>query len=197
MEQPYQHALYFHDICLQHNRFHNDELFDAVKKASFEDVLSHSVKLFSSGHLELLVHGNHSQDEAREIGSMLREGFAFQNLYPSQFPERRVVSLPAGADFCFAQKVYNLEDINSAILMSFQIGEETVRNRVLADLFAQIASEPCYSKLRTEEQLGYIVAGGVDSQRGVVCFRVIIQSSHKSPPFLESRIENFLKEFQV
>jgi len=50
--------------------------------------------------------------------------------------------------------------------------------------------------LRTQEQLGYIVASGVRNFGGAQGVRLIVQSD-KSPAFLDERIENFLRITRV
>jgi insulysin len=196
MDQPYQHCLQFHDLLLHYNRFHNDELVEAINRVRIEDVIAHSQRILSQAHAEMLVHGNFVESEALQLGKIVCEGLKYTKLFPSQFPERRVVEIAPGSNNCYSVPGYNQEDLNSAILVSFQIGEETTGMRALADLLAQILSEPCYSQLRTEEQLGYIVGSGVDSQRGVVSLRIIVQSSVKPPEFLEERVDNFLAKFK-
>ena len=74
-----------------------------------------------------------------------------------------------------------------------QIGLDSTRRNMLLQLFAQIIKESCFNVLRTKEQLGYIVFSGVWRQGGVHGLQFIVQS-HKKPKFLDSRIENFLKE---
>jgi len=55
-----------------------------------------------------------------------------------------------------------------------------------------VIGEASFNVLRTQEQLGYIVASGVRGYGGVCGVRVIVQSD-KSPAYLDERIENFIK----
>lgn len=63
---------------------------------------------------------------------------------------------------------------------------------MLLELFVQIISEPCFSILRTKEQLGYIVFSGVRRSNGTQGLRVIVQSD-RHPSYVDERVEAFLE----
>lgn len=64
------------------------------------------------------------------------------------------------------------------------------------ELLAQIISQPCFSRLRTSEQLGYIVVSGIRRANGVQGLRVIVQSD-RHPKYLDDRIELFMESMLV
>ena len=82
---------------------------------------------------------------------------------------------------------------SSCIMTLFQVGLDSTRSNMLLQLYSQLIKETCFNVLRTKEQLGYIVFSGVWRQGGVHGLQFIVQS-HKKPKFLDSRIENFIKE---
>ena len=82
---------------------------------------------------------------------------------------------------------------SSCIMILFQLGLDSTRSNMLLQLYSQLIKETCFNVLRTKEQLGYIVFSGVWRQGGVHGLQFIVQS-HKKPKFLDSRIENFIKE---
>ncbi len=59
-----------------------------------------------------------------------------------------------------------------------------------------LLKEKFFNKLRTQEQLGYIVNTQVLSFGKVLHFGFRVQSSHKSAEYLEHRINDFLKELK-
>lgn len=63
---------------------------------------------------------------------------------------------------------------------------------MLLELFVQIISEPCFSILRTKEQLGYIVFSGVRRSNGTQGLRIIVQSD-RHPKYVDERVEAFLE----
>jgi insulysin len=70
--------------------------------------------------------------------------------------------------------------MNSGIIYNVQIGSPTdAELRAQLQLLSQIAKEPTFNQLRTQEQLGYIVMSGMTEQAG-------------SPDYVETRIEAFM-----
>ena len=64
-----------------------------------------------------------------------------------------------------------------------QCGLEEARANMLLELAAQVIKEPCFSVLRTREQLGYIVSSGVRRSNSVQGLRIVVQSE-KSRQYL-------------
>jgi insulysin len=58
-----------------------------------------------------------------------------------------------------------------------------------------MASQRAFDRLRTKEQLGYIVFSGIRSTTAVAGYRLLVQSE-KDPVYIESRIEAFLIEME-
>ena len=82
--------------------------------------------------------------------------------------------------------------MNSGIIYNVQIGSPTdAELRAQLQLLSQIAKEPTFNQLRTQEQLGYIVMSGMTEQAGSLNFRFLVQSE-KKPDYVETRIEAFM-----
>ena len=78
--------------------------------------------------------------------------------------------------------------MNSGIIYNVQIGSPTdAELRAQLQLLSQIAKEPTFNQLRTQEQLGYIVMSGMTEQAGSLNFRFLVQSE-KKPDYVETRI---------
>jgi len=83
-----------------------------------------------------------------------------------------------------------------SVMSFYQVGVQDATNfklSALNDLFCHILEEPCFNVLRTKEQLGYIVSGGVRRSLGTQGVRVIVQSE-KNPSFVTGRIEEVMNE---
>lgn len=67
----------------------------------------------------------------------------------------------------------------------------------ILDLIGHIAYSSAYNQLRTREQLGYIVSVYTRKTAGGAWgLTVVVQSSSKTPDYLEERIESWLKVFR-
>merc|ERR1719468_1173981 len=100
----------------------------------------------------------------------------------------RQVKLPEGCNLVYLKP--NSVHKTNAIEVYYQCGEQNTKDNAMVELFCQVIGESSFNVLRTQEQLGYIVASGVRSFDGVQGIRVIVQSD-KSPAYLDQRIEEF------
>ncbi|KAG1681085.1 Insulin-degrading enzyme [Nymphon striatum] len=123
---------------------------------------------------EMTTHAQ-SLDIITIVEQKLEEKINSTHLHPCQLIGERTVQLPFGNTFLFNQQSTNAN--------------------ILADLYAQILSEPCFNVLRTQEQLGYIVHSGTHYMNGVLGFNVLVQSEF-SPSYVNERIESFLSSVE-
>lgn len=195
MEQPYQHAMYDETLSIEMNIWHNFEKLDVAQTITSDELRKFIPTLFAYASVTVLAHGNMASEEALNIAKLIHETLSFQPLLPSQIPELRVVKLDDSTRYVRAAKELNPADVNSAIVIAYQIGEDTTTTTAVTEVFAQIAKDSVYNQLRTVEQLGYLVWSGVGTHRGVLYFRIIVQSGVRSPLLLESRAEAFLASF--
>lgn len=78
----------------------------------------------------------------------------------------------------------------------YPTGLQSTESNMLLELFAQIIFEPCFSVLRTDEQLGYIVWSGLRRTNAAQGLRLIVQSD-KHPQYVEERMDKFMASMQV
>lgn len=92
--------------------------------------------------------------------------------------------------------VPNTSNVNSSCEYYCQVGDVTDDHlRPRLSLLAQLANEPVFNILRTQEQLGYLVFSGARAATGVMGLRILLQSERPSA-YLETRVEAFLDYFK-
>lgn len=196
-EQPHQHALYYTSFLLEELAWHKDELLDALEEITVEKLAAFIPDLLGRLHVECLFHGNLTKEEALGtadlVKTILKENSKTKPLLPQQLIRHREIQLPSGCSYLFEMEneVHN----NSSVEIYYQCDLQSTKSNILLEVFCQIISEPCFNKLRTQEQLGYIVWSGVRRSNGVQGLRVLIQSE-KEPALLDSRVEKFLEGFE-
>ncbi|KRY88368.1 Insulin-degrading enzyme [Trichinella pseudospiralis] len=198
MESPYQHSMYYSTLLLSDRIWSKKELLREAIGLKIEMIDEFKRELFSEMHIEALVFGNASEQNARDILSQTRSAI-LQKMQPkpllaSQVVRNREVKLPKGKTFVF--EAQNTVHPNSAIEMILQVGLQESRLNMLLELLVQILNEPCFHQLRTVEQLGYIVFGGLRRANDTQALHIIVQSE-KSPAYLDERIEAFLSQLLV
>lgn len=157
-------------------------------------------QLFNEIFVEALVHGNMTREEALSLGEVVSSSLPNGGLPPGKKPRDRVISLPKGKNLLLEAPVKNQAEENSVVEMYFQgpqdLGEPSIGDRALLDLVEQIMFEPIYDQLRTKEQLGYRVDCGVRVTYRVLGFCMRVQSAEYTPPYLQARMEVFLRQFR-
>ncbi|ETO22873.1 hypothetical protein RFI_14320 [Reticulomyxa filosa] len=160
-------------------------------------------KLFEELHIQGLVYGNAEAKHAVEIYGEIIQKYMLNSgtkgYEPNEFfaAYKGHLRIPAdGVAYTLRFKNLNSGDNNSAISNEYFFTIDTPKDWGLLRLLAHIESAPCFTQLRTKEQLGYIVWSFPNIFRGLISFRVVIQSVIAHPLKLDERIENFLHDFR-
>ncbi|KAL7284357.1 hypothetical protein ACG7TL_001646 [Trametes sanguinea] len=160
---------------------------------SESDIGRHRDDLLSKVFLEVLVNGNMGRERALDILHHTEECLNARPLSHSEIPRQRALLLPPGSDVLSRRWHANPKEMNSSLSYYLQFGEVTdTPLRCHLALIAHLMNEPCYSILRTQEQLGYVVGSAEWAVNGTIGLRVRIQSV-RAPWFLESRVDAFLE----
>jgi secreted Zn-dependent insulinase-like peptidase len=153
---------------------------------------------FSSFFIESFLHGNLDKEDSFKIVNDIEKLMIKKNSSPifrCQFPDERIIQLPTGKDVLVQMKEINKENSNSAIEMIYQIGANVNELNALLSVFCQIVESPFYEKLRTVEQIGYLVFSRPRYDHNVISFSIIIQSSDKDPIYIQKKCEEFFDSF--
>jgi secreted Zn-dependent insulinase-like peptidase len=158
-----------------------------LKPISVADVELFVKQLLSENKVDVLVAGNHSAQDARQVASLLK-GFNLKDL-PSM---RSVVRLPEEDR---VREVF--VEHNDAVLLRYIQGDsDSLEERALISLLANIISSDFYNELRTEKQLGYVVAAFPMHINRVPGLSFIVQSPVASENELKSEFERFSLDFE-
>lgn len=199
-EQPYQHAMFELSHMLISPKWHVFDFLACMRDqgcVTVDTVNAFVKELLSRMRCVVLVHGNVSEQWARDLVSSIQAELDFQPLARVEWPARRVAQLPTDCQIVTRKAGTNKEDLNSAVHMSFQVGPRgTYRTDVILELVAEIMNKPAFHELRTKQQLGYMVFSGVDSCENVRGLYFIIQSTVADPDELCRRIDDFLLHFR-
>jgi len=174
-----------------------EEKMEVIKRLTVDDLRTFIPIFLSSMKIRGLVQGNITKEESLQLVEMM-EGTLHKTkpLFPSQYPEQRLVKFKKGLTYVHQSSVPNQHDINSVIWLEYQISARSVRADALVELLGQIFQVPFYEQLRTQEQLGYLVWSFYHYDEPMALFTFCVQSPQKDPKFLNERIDAFLTEFE-
>lgn len=197
-EQPYQHSVYYLTLLISEKGWTKQQLLNTINDFTLEDLQAFIPRLLTHNiFIESIMYGNLTEENALEylniVENKLKSATLIEKLKPLHAIHSnnlRQVKLPIGSNSVFLKE--NTIHKTNAIEVYYQCGVQDTRDNALVELFCQVISESSFNVLRTQEQLGYIVASGVRNFGGVQGVRIIVQSE-KSPSYLEERIENFIR----
>lgn len=197
-DQPYQVAGVNESLCLDDHAWHSLELLQALNGVSVSDVQNYANQFLKRGFVEMLVYGNASEQQAKELAHVVGQPlhFSASPLLPSEkllALDARTHILQPNTRYVYEQTHPQLSEKNAAVKNTYQIGPDNRELRIRALVFAHMAREPCFSQLRTREQLGYLVWSGVSPSNGVLSFWIMLQSSVQGGKYLDDRAEAFLE----
>ncbi|KAJ8705714.1 hypothetical protein PYW08_012760 [Mythimna loreyi] len=191
-EQPYQHAVYQQAVCLADLVWTRCQLLEVADEMTPEVLDDFVGRMIRKVHIEGFMYGNLSRERALQIAESVEKKLPKDAtpLCAQQLLLHREIEIEKGA--WHVRETTNSVHRSSCASLYYACGVRACRSNVVLELLAHTLAEPCFSMLRTKEQLGYIVFSGLRRSNGVQGFRVIVQSD-RHPEYLEQRIENFLQ----
>jgi insulysin len=199
-EQTYKHAIYYTTLALSEHGWSKHQLLETIDDFTVDDLQRFIPKILTQGlFVSSLMFGNLTKERAIQFEKICIDKLEsacelkpskIRSLPSNQLKNFRQVKIEDGGDYVFIKN--NTVHKTCGIEVYFQCAEQSTRNNALIELFCQIINEASFNVLRTQEQLGYIVASGVRSYGGAHGVRFIIQSD-KAPNYLDERIENFIE----
>ena len=82
------------------------EKIDALPDLTIDDLKEFSERFLSKFHIEMLIHGNASKEEAKQIAATLLEGLN-PEAPPSELPVTQVVKLEQGNEYAYRFREFN------------------------------------------------------------------------------------------
>ncbi|KAJ5223283.1 Peptidase M16 core [Penicillium chermesinum] len=168
-QQPFYQVGDYTRYLLSERSWINEQYIEELEHVTSHDVIKFFPQLLEQTHIEVLAH--------------------------AQWYLRRNMMFAPGSNYVYPHTLKDPANINHCIEYYLYIGlfsDAVLRSKL--QLFAQMTDEPAFDQLRSKEQLGYVVWSGSRYSATTMGYRVIIQSE-RNAPYLESRIESFLREF--
>ncbi len=192
LSQAFQRITYESFHLLSETLWHTDEYLEIIDQITLEELENFIPDLLKQLKFDILFHGNFSVAEAKKLAGLLESQFVDKTIPPVSGVEEKTLIVPVTPEYVYQLQV---EDVNSAIELYYQVGPKSLKQSVTLDVIQQILEKPFYHQLRTIEQLGYLVWSGFQQINKVEAFYLIIQSSVKDPVYLQERIELFIHSF--
>ncbi|GLA67965.1 insulinase (Peptidase M16) [Aspergillus tubingensis] len=193
--EPYRQINTFSRLLINERSWAPSQLLEELPAVTAEDIRAYIPQLLRQMHIEILVHGNLYKEDALGITKLVESTLRPRQFPKSQWPPRRTITLPSGANYLYERVLKNPDNINHCLEYIISVGSVSDRSqRAKLLLFSQIAAEPCFSTLRTKEQLGYIVNSAIGVYVTTGTWRILVQSERECK-YLKERCDAFLENF--
>ena len=190
LSQAYQRGGYYNWLMLLDNQYTDEEKLKALNPLTLGDVKSYAKKLYEKIYVTGVIHGNWSDEKAKESVSLLLKSLNGQSLPIIERYEQDVEVLKTGELIQFSREV---EDNNNSLSYTIQVGEKDLALMAKASIIASIVENNFYTQMRTNQQLGYIVWSFQQRTENRIFFRFLIQSSTHGPFEMSKRVRAWLK----
>lgn len=186
-ERPSRQAINDLQEALLYGDWGEQALIDALRPMTLADVEAYADRFWASAAAETLIYGNYTEavvgDVQSEVSTLLASAPA-PALEPLQ-----VLKLAANERL---QYQVDVPHDDSVVAWYLQGQGESWRDRAATALSVQIIKSGFFQQLRTEQQLGYVVAAISWSQLDVPGMVLLIQSPNTSAPEVAARIDTFM-----
>lgn len=172
-------------------QWNTEQKLKALEQISLHDLQQFIPTLYHETKLRVLAHGNLQPTEAKEMAQQVRVALQNGATLDQQNAKLQVVQLRKDSQLV---QTLPIEHNDSAISVYFQGSDTQTKTRAQFALLSEIVSSPFYTKLRTEQQLGYVVFQTPLPLRNAPGLAFVVQSPVADPLELEGHINNFLHD---
>ncbi|MGM0434351.1 MAG: insulinase family protein [Pseudomonadota bacterium] len=187
--RPYEIASGAIHEQLLDNVFPHATRLEVARKLSPEDLEAHTDNFYSALDPVMLVHGNMTRAAALNTRSRV-SSLIMEDVEPTEVPRasvRRLAEEEQTLDI-------SVRHSDQGYLRYIQGAESDYATQARFRLLAQVLSSPFYERLRTNQQMGYIVQGSYYPMLEAPGIGFIVQSPKHSFERIDESVTTFLEE---
>jgi len=188
---PYgQCSMRFNELAMRGWTFPSYLRYESFQSLKREDLSGLAEKIFAACHVEAMVLGNLTPEDAQQLSATLVKGLRLEKPLAS-LPERQEARLSEGRTL-WSLPSTDEEDPNHAVFLRVQL-PESMEGEMMMNLLNKVLSPKFFDVVRTQQQLGYIVQLGANAQAKFFYLIAVVQTEFP-PDYVRSRIDAFLDE---
>ena len=172
----------------------------AAERCTFEDLSYFDGKWLRNVQLDWLVLGNITAEAAISLAKTCSScilGSRAQALAEENITPMRNYSIQTLQPNIVHQKaVFDPTNNNSVSLCYWEVGPVSLAAQAALQVLESLFKEPCFSYLRTQQQLGYSVFSATRVKRGILGHTITVQSHRFGPGQLTQHISTFISRME-
>ena len=161
---------------------------DGVEQLSMAEVKLFAANVLENLELEVMISGNQDKASALQLVSSLTSPLDLQEAGVTQSVAKLALGEQRGQ--------IAVDHSDAALMLYLQGRNDSLTERAHMLLLGEMLASPFYTSLRTEKQLGYVVAAFASNHIRVPGIAMIVQSPTASEPELKSEMTGFLAAYQ-
>ncbi|MET0379983.1 MAG: insulinase family protein [Spongiibacteraceae bacterium] len=185
---PYQLLVDDLGDVLQRQRWPESTLIKFAAKADVKQLEIFARQWLVAGEAKLLVYGNYTEADARQLGTLVTTAL-LADMRPVPSPVVEVLRLPSTE----MRRDLRIKHDDAGLLWYRQAGDNSRKTRAALGVSAQILASDFYTRLRTQQQLGYIVMSTPYPVRDVPGLVFLVQSPVAGTQKLAAAYREFLQ----
>ncbi|WP_244158282.1 insulinase family protein [Salinicola socius] len=162
----------------------------AIDEISAQDVRDYRRQFLGKLYVQAMAVGNLDATLAKREGLLVANALAPQ-LRADDIPPLTVLDVPPDAPALHPATARN----DAAVLRYLQGPDRALQSQASLAVIGQLIGPPFFAKLRTDEQLGYIVSAGYAPFMDAPGLMMLVQSPSVASDTIEQRMDAFLKTF--
>jgi len=194
-DAAYQSLLYENSHFFTTGGVHRDKYKDLVDQMTLEELNAFGAEFFRKVAIRAYAYGN---IEKSIVNPPLE--YFLENITDKTFSEAEVETFESKYLQYPEEEhalVFGGKNNNNAELNIYKMSAWTIRDQALVEIFSKVLEQPFFTELRTNQQLGYVVAAFGASSNGFCGLGTLIQSQTNSPVQIHDKAEVFFKKLIV
>ncbi|WP_461481867.1 insulinase family protein [Porticoccus sp.] len=189
-DTPYLQLMRETGYLLDVNAWQPARLADALESFDIESFRQFVGQFYQGASMEMLASGNLAADDVNALAATTVERLVAEQ--PLAWAERGITQVLPGEKI---QVPMAIEHRDAGLLRYYQGRSDSVDETARYLFLRQIIKAPFFHELRTQQQLGYVVAAVDQGLDRVPGFGLLVQSPVAPVSKLEGAIETFLADF--
>ena len=165
------------------------QMLPIAKNATYDEIKSYESNLFDKTYLEAMVYGDYIKQDAKKVLSIFKAKTKTKGISKEEAFELSYLNLSKPETVQYVDK---LLVNNSCFFRMYEIGKDSPETRALASLIGKAVEQPFYTEMRTNQQLGYIVASYPMNYDETYYLNFLIQSGDYPADELNNRANTFI-----
>lgn len=174
--------------ALLYGEWGEQALISALEQLDLAAVQDYARRFWASASAEAMIYGNYRPDFVEQLSGMLEE--VIPATPAPALPDLKVLKLAAGESLLYAVDVPHDD---SVVAWYLQGAANQWHDRAATALTAQIMKSGFFQQLRTEQQLGYVVATFSWPQLEVPGLVMLVQSPVADAPTVTGAMAEFMQ----